>query len=235
MRLLFNMEPEPVPWLGAPTIFDYRQDAKSSARCSTFFSGNTQLGRPLMAPPGVPAERVEALRQAFDATMREPAFLKEAETMGFEVAPQIGRRASPRWSRPRSRRPRTSSSLRSARPRASRALYSSISLEIAQVRRRLILAGRHQEAVGAKEILLLADLHLVLVLAADGLEPGRFPLPVVGPRHRPGTRKRIIDHRDVVAQDRSGCPVEVDALVHHGSDCSRGTAGRLNRRRAGRG
>jgi tripartite-type tricarboxylate transporter receptor subunit TctC len=45
-----------------------------------------------MAPPGVPADRVEVLRRAFAATMREPAFLKEAESMGFEVAPQSGER-----------------------------------------------------------------------------------------------------------------------------------------------
>ena len=57
----------------------------------TFFAGNTRLGRPLMLPPDVPAERVAALRRAFDATMRDAAFLKEAETMGFEVSPQTGR------------------------------------------------------------------------------------------------------------------------------------------------
>ena len=72
MRILFNMEPEAVPWLGAPTIFDYLKTDEQRA-VLTFFSGNTQLGRPLMAPPGVPADRVEALRQAFDSTMRSRA------------------------------------------------------------------------------------------------------------------------------------------------------------------
>jgi tripartite-type tricarboxylate transporter receptor subunit TctC len=43
-----------------------------------------------MAPPDVPAERVSLLRRAFDATMRDAAFLKEAQTMGFEVSPQTG-------------------------------------------------------------------------------------------------------------------------------------------------
>jgi len=38
----------------------------------------------------VPAERVALLRRAFDATMKDQAFLKEAETMGFEVAPKTG-------------------------------------------------------------------------------------------------------------------------------------------------
>src|SRR5882672_4705213 len=91
MRVLFNMEPKPVPWLGAPTIFDFTK-TQEQRQVLAFFAGNTQLGRPLMAPPGVPAERVAALRRAFDATMREQAFLKEAESMGFEVAPQSGER-----------------------------------------------------------------------------------------------------------------------------------------------
>jgi tripartite-type tricarboxylate transporter receptor subunit TctC len=59
MRILFNMEPEAVSWLGAPTIFDYLK-TDEQRQVLTFFSGNTRLGRPLMAPPGVPADRVEA-------------------------------------------------------------------------------------------------------------------------------------------------------------------------------
>jgi tripartite-type tricarboxylate transporter receptor subunit TctC len=89
MRILFNMEPEPVAWLGAPTIFDVVK-TEEQRQVLTFFAGNTRLGRPLMAPPSVPADRVEALRRAFDATVRDAAFLKEAESMGFEVAPQTG-------------------------------------------------------------------------------------------------------------------------------------------------
>src|SRR5262245_2365169 len=89
MRALFNMEPQAVPWLGAPTIFDSVKN-EEQRQVLAFFAGNTQLGRPLMAPPAVPADRVEALRRAFDATVRDAAFLKEAESMGFEVAPQTG-------------------------------------------------------------------------------------------------------------------------------------------------
>ncbi|MBX9776188.1 MAG: hypothetical protein K2Y71_17550 [Xanthobacteraceae bacterium] len=91
MRVLFNMEPELMPWLEAPTIFDVTKTDEQRA-VLTFFAGNTRLGRPLMAPPEVPAERVALLRRAFDATMRDAAFLKEAETMGFEVSPQSGDR-----------------------------------------------------------------------------------------------------------------------------------------------
>ena len=84
MRVLFNMEPERVPWLGAPTIFDFTK-TEEQRQVLTFFAGNTRQGRPILAPPGVPADRVDALRRAFDATMKDAAFLKEAETMGFEV------------------------------------------------------------------------------------------------------------------------------------------------------
>jgi tripartite-type tricarboxylate transporter receptor subunit TctC len=46
-----------------------------------------EMGRPIAAPPGVPAERVAALRQAFDATMKDPDFLAEARRFRMELDP----------------------------------------------------------------------------------------------------------------------------------------------------
>ena len=49
------------------------------------------LGRPFLAPPNVPAERVAALRAAFAATMADPAFLAEGERIGLGLnAPRSG-------------------------------------------------------------------------------------------------------------------------------------------------
>jgi tripartite-type tricarboxylate transporter receptor subunit TctC len=49
------------------------------------------LGRPFLMPPGPPAERVAALRQAFAATMADPEFLAEGEKIGLELsAPRTG-------------------------------------------------------------------------------------------------------------------------------------------------
>lgn len=48
------------------------------------------LAWPLVAPPGVPAERVTQLRRAFDATMRDSAFLSEATKMRIDVEPVTG-------------------------------------------------------------------------------------------------------------------------------------------------
>jgi tripartite-type tricarboxylate transporter receptor subunit TctC len=48
------------------------------------------MGRPLAAPPKVPADRVAALRHAFDATMTDSEFLSEAEKLQLEIAPVGG-------------------------------------------------------------------------------------------------------------------------------------------------
>ena len=43
-----------------------------------------------MAPPDVPADRVAALRSAFDATLRDPDFLADAQKQGLEIVPGRG-------------------------------------------------------------------------------------------------------------------------------------------------
>ncbi len=48
------------------------------------------IGRPIVAPPEVPRERVEALRRAFDATMKDPEFLADAEKQKLDVVPISG-------------------------------------------------------------------------------------------------------------------------------------------------
>ena len=52
--------------------------------------GRTEYGRPYFLPPGVPADRVQTLRRAFDATMKDGAFAAEAEKIGFAVDPLTG-------------------------------------------------------------------------------------------------------------------------------------------------
>jgi tripartite-type tricarboxylate transporter receptor subunit TctC len=48
------------------------------------------LGQPYIAPPGVPADRLAILRKAFDATLRDQAFLADAERIRFDVSPMNG-------------------------------------------------------------------------------------------------------------------------------------------------
>lgn len=46
-----------------------------------------EIGRPFVTAPGVPADRVAALRQAFDNTMKDPEFLADAEKVQIEINP----------------------------------------------------------------------------------------------------------------------------------------------------
>jgi tripartite-type tricarboxylate transporter receptor subunit TctC len=50
-----------------------------------------EIGRPIVLPLGVPADRVAALRTAFEATLKDAAFLAEAEKSGMEIEPLTGR------------------------------------------------------------------------------------------------------------------------------------------------
>jgi hypothetical protein len=45
------------------------------------------IGRPILTTPGVPADRVAALRRAFDLAMKDAEFLAEAEKVGLELNP----------------------------------------------------------------------------------------------------------------------------------------------------
>ena len=53
-------------------------------------SASSTIGRPVFTSPGVPAERVKALRGAFDAMVKDPVFLAEAEKEHFEINPVSG-------------------------------------------------------------------------------------------------------------------------------------------------
>ena len=54
-------------------------------------SSGVRLGYPLLTTPDVPAERLEALRAAFDAVMKDPEFLAEAKNARLGVNPVSGR------------------------------------------------------------------------------------------------------------------------------------------------
>ena len=49
-----------------------------------------EYGRPFFLPPNVPAARLDALRRAFDATVKDPAYRTEADKLKIEVDPLSG-------------------------------------------------------------------------------------------------------------------------------------------------
>ena len=52
-----------------------------------------EYGRPFFFPPGVPEDRVQALRRAFDATMKDPEFLADAAKLKLEIDAITGEQA----------------------------------------------------------------------------------------------------------------------------------------------
>jgi len=69
-----------------PLLADFGHDTNARAALKFFTMGNAQ-GRSFMAPPGVPAERVAALRQAFLNTMRDPDLVALATARKIEFGP----------------------------------------------------------------------------------------------------------------------------------------------------
>src|SRR3954462_3452161 len=55
-----------------------------------FVSSDSGMGFPTLTPPGVPTERVAALRKAFDRALSDPALLGEAEKRGLPIRPIAG-------------------------------------------------------------------------------------------------------------------------------------------------
>src|SRR5258705_11721576 len=88
-------------------------------------------------------------------------------------------------------------------------------IEITQVRRRLALAARHQEAIGAQVVDLAADPDQRGPLDAIGLDPVemRLRLAQISLVDGPRPRQRIVDHGDLVMQDIRIGLVEIDALL----------------------
>lgn len=87
--LQVGMEKEPdLP--DVPLLNDLAKTPNDRAVLEFITKSNTSLGKPFATSPGVPAERVAALRGAFDATMKDPTFLAEAEKLHVEIRPING-------------------------------------------------------------------------------------------------------------------------------------------------
>lgn len=88
LLLQFSKTPHPeIP--NVPTMIDQVAKDEDKKTLEVLF-GTQDMGRPYAAPPGVPRARVEALRKAFNATMKDPAFLKDAERSLLEIDPITG-------------------------------------------------------------------------------------------------------------------------------------------------
>jgi hypothetical protein len=72
-----------------PLLMDLATDEQDKAALR-LLSAPVTIGRPLFTTPGVPAERVKALRDAFDKTMKDPDFIAAATQERLEINPVGG-------------------------------------------------------------------------------------------------------------------------------------------------
>jgi tripartite-type tricarboxylate transporter receptor subunit TctC len=87
LKLVIQMGAKKSEEFGAiPSVFDYAKTEEERAVLEVLFK-QLLLGRPLAGPPGIPADRLQALRAAFDVTMTDPDFRAEADKVGLEIDP----------------------------------------------------------------------------------------------------------------------------------------------------
>ncbi len=69
-----------------PSVFDYAKTDMDRSVLDVHFR-QLLLGRPLAGPPGIPADRLKALRDALTATMKDTEFMAEANKAGLDIDP----------------------------------------------------------------------------------------------------------------------------------------------------
>ena len=86
VRTLMQIGLERNPKMGdVPFVMDFAR-SEDDKRVLRLLVGWTIMGRPFLAPPGIPEDRKLALRRAFDATMKDPAFLEDAARQRLDIA-----------------------------------------------------------------------------------------------------------------------------------------------------
>ena len=90
VNLLFHTGLNPIPQAPAvPSIRNLVANPTDKAALA-FLLAREIMGRPFLAPPDLPADRAAALRSAFAATLRDPAFRADAKRTRLDVAPVTG-------------------------------------------------------------------------------------------------------------------------------------------------
>ncbi|MFM1815451.1 MAG: hypothetical protein RLZ98_2146 [Pseudomonadota bacterium] len=89
LLVLFNMERKPVPELKAPSIHQFAK-TDEQRRILTLFSSSIEFGRPFLAPPDIPKDRLGALRASLAKSVEDPKLLADAKSQNLEIALTTG-------------------------------------------------------------------------------------------------------------------------------------------------
>jgi len=87
---LVQIGPQKEPDLPDVPLLDELAQNEEQQQMFRLVGGNVAIERPFTTTPQVPADRLEILRRAFDQTMKDPAFLSDAQRMQSDVSPQSG-------------------------------------------------------------------------------------------------------------------------------------------------
>ncbi|HTI85594.1 MAG TPA: tripartite tricarboxylate transporter substrate-binding protein [Alphaproteobacteria bacterium] len=79
----------PKEFPNVPSIFELVKNDSDKQLAELIF-GSDAIGRPISAPPGLPAERTVTLRNAFNAMVKDQTFLAEATKIGLSIEPMTG-------------------------------------------------------------------------------------------------------------------------------------------------
>jgi len=90
ISILFQGGAEPNPELdGVPFVLDLALTGEQRQALEFLYAGQG-IGRPFVAPPDLPSDRLKMLRDAFKATMTDPAFVAEAQKSKLDLEPEDG-------------------------------------------------------------------------------------------------------------------------------------------------
>jgi tripartite-type tricarboxylate transporter receptor subunit TctC len=91
LNILAQLAPKKMPEVPAdvPLVKDFVANDDDKKVLDVIFI-STILARPYIAPPGIPADRLKALREAFMATMKDSEFLAETAKLQLSVDPTSG-------------------------------------------------------------------------------------------------------------------------------------------------
>jgi tripartite-type tricarboxylate transporter receptor subunit TctC len=89
INILVQIGLKKAPDLDAPLLMDLAKNEDDRA-VLRLLSVSPEIGRPIFTTPGVPPERVKALRDAFDRMVKDPAFIAQAKKEHFEIDPVAG-------------------------------------------------------------------------------------------------------------------------------------------------
>ena len=88
INLLVQAGLQPTPDIKAPSLWTYISGANRPV--AELIVSQQEFGRPFMAPPGIPAEPLKLLREAFDSALKDPELIAEAGKMKLGLTPKTG-------------------------------------------------------------------------------------------------------------------------------------------------